>query len=209
MRRADVAVQGAAILSADGLTLIAIFYSRFTIPIYGSTMLKFAIAGCIIFFVILIWMLTRNAAGGASRTLSSNVKTGSLPKKLIASLGTINVRTKIIFNGKEYSSPEDMPPEVRRIYDNAMTTVFADQNRDGIPDLFQGKSGSTIAHANVKTNLLDDPDGKTSPLDDADMKTHLLDDPAESLKKLREMKDAGLITDQDFETKKAEILSRM
>src|SRR5437879_6053483 len=124
-------------------------------------MLKFAIAGCIIFFVILIWILTRNAAGGAARSLSSNMTTGSLPKKLIASNSTINVRTNIVFNENEYSRPEDMPPEVRRIYDNAMTTVLADQNRDTIPDLFQGKSGSTIAHANVKTNLLDDPDVKT------------------------------------------------
>lgn len=172
-------------------------------------MLLFAIAGCIIFCLILILVLTRNAAGGASPSFSSKMKPGSQPEKLIASLGTINVRTKIIFNGKEYSSPEDMPPEVRRIYDNAMTTVLADQNRDGIPDLFQGKSGGTIAHANVKTNLLDEPDVKTELLDDADVRTHLLDDPAHSLKKLREMKDAGLITNQDFETKKAEILSRM
>jgi hypothetical protein len=192
-------------------------------------MLTLAIVGFIIFFVILIWMLTRNSAGDPSGSFSSNIKLGSLPEKLIASLGTTNVTTKIIFNGKEYSSREDMPPEVRRIYDNAMATVLADENRDGIPDLFQGKGGSTIMHANLKsqllddanakidlpddayarTNLLDDASVKTASLDDADVRTRLLDDPAESLKKLKEMKDSGLITDEEFETKKAEILARM
>ena len=33
------------------------------------------------------------------------------------------------------------------------------------------------------------------------------DDPAERLKKLSQLKDAGLVTDEEFETKKAEILS--
>src|SRR5690349_9847345 len=42
----------------------------------------------------------------------------------------------ITFNGQEYDSPETMPPEVRRLYDLA-NQMFADQNRDGIPDVFE------------------------------------------------------------------------
>jgi hypothetical protein len=32
----------------------------------------------------------------------------------------INVKTKIKINGKEYNSPEEMPPDVRSIYERAM-----------------------------------------------------------------------------------------
>jgi hypothetical protein len=31
-----------------------------------------------------------------------------------------NVKTKIKVNGKEYNSPEEMPPDVRSLYDKAM-----------------------------------------------------------------------------------------
>ncbi|MGH9901578.1 MAG: SHOCT domain-containing protein [Pyrinomonadaceae bacterium] len=34
-------------------------------------------------------------------------------------------------------------------------------------------------------------------------------DPAERLKRLKELKDAGLITEQEYATRKAEILSEM
>lgn len=30
------------------------------------------------------------------------------------------MRTRIVYNGREYSSPSEMPPDVRRIYDTAM-----------------------------------------------------------------------------------------
>jgi hypothetical protein len=32
----------------------------------------------------------------------------------------INLRTKIIINGKEYSSPDELPPELRKAYDQAL-----------------------------------------------------------------------------------------
>ena len=41
------------------------------------------------------------------------------------------------------------------------------------------------------------------------MKNLTTEDPAEKLKKLKEMKDSGLINDAEYEAKKAEILSRM
>ncbi len=49
---------------------------------------------------------------------------------------------KIIFNGQEYESVEAMPAEVRRLYEMA-SQMFADQDQDGVPDLFERLPGST------------------------------------------------------------------
>ena len=43
---------------------------------------------------------------------------------------------KIIFNGKEYNHPDEMPAEARRAYDQAMQ-IFSDKNRDGVPDFLE------------------------------------------------------------------------
>lgn len=49
------------------------------------------------------------------------------------------------FDGKTYSSPDEMPPEVRRAYEQALN-VFADGNRDGAPDVLQGVGGEGNIH---------------------------------------------------------------
>ena len=43
---------------------------------------------------------------------------------------------RIIVNGQEYSSVEEMPPDVRRQYEQAMATL-ADRDGDGVPDIMQ------------------------------------------------------------------------
>lgn len=43
----------------------------------------------------------------------------------------------IIFNGKFYSSVDEMPPEVRQAYEQFIG-MFADRNQDGIPDIVEG-----------------------------------------------------------------------
>src|SRR3954470_9304192 len=50
------------------------------------------------------------------------------------------VLAKIIFNGQEYDSPEAMPPEVRQLY-QMMTSMLADKNQDGMPDIFASGAG--------------------------------------------------------------------
>src|SRR6185436_20830679 len=45
--------------------------------------------------------------------------------------------TKIFFNGQEYSSVEDMPPDVRQAYEQMMG-MFVDKNANGLPDAFEG-----------------------------------------------------------------------
>lgn len=51
--------------------------------------------------------------------------------------------TKIIFNGKEYSSVDEMPPNVRQAYEQAMS-AFADQNKNGVPDVFESSGNAVV-----------------------------------------------------------------
>ena len=125
----------------------------------------------------------------SSGWLDSTGKSAWLPKMLSAALGKINVSTKIVFNGQEFSSPDQMPAEVRRIYDQTISGVLADANENGIPDVFEGGSGKSVFHV--------------------EMKNLTTEDPAAKLKKLKEIKDSGLINDAEYEAKKAEILARM
>jgi hypothetical protein len=48
----------------------------------------------------------------------------------------VEVTRKIVFNGREYASVDEMPPDVRKAYDEAMQ-LFADADHDGIPDIVQ------------------------------------------------------------------------
>ncbi len=54
---------------------------------------------------------------------------------------------QINFNGKSYTSIEEMPPEARQAYQQAMA-LLADQNANGLPDfldgLMQGQSLDTL-----------------------------------------------------------------
>lgn len=47
---------------------------------------------------------------------------------------------KIVINGKSYSSLDDLPPEVRQDYAQAMS-VLADKNHNGLPDILEGLPG--------------------------------------------------------------------
>lgn len=49
--------------------------------------------------------------------------------------------TKIVFNGREYSSIEDMPRADREIYEKAMAAM-PDVDRNGIPDIADGALGA-------------------------------------------------------------------
>jgi hypothetical protein len=64
---------------------------------------------------------------------------------------------KIIFNGKEYDSPEAMPPEVRQLYQMA-AGLLADRDQNGVPDIFEG---GEAAPATVVQSTQFIVDGKT------------------------------------------------
>lgn len=53
------------------------------------------------------------------------------------SVGRINI------NGKTYSSVGEMPPDVRKQYEQAMQTMMADKDHNGIPDILEHPSAST------------------------------------------------------------------
>ena len=46
---------------------------------------------------------------------------------------------KFIMDGKEYNSIEDLPPEARAKYEQAMGAL--DKNRNGVPDMLEGMMG--------------------------------------------------------------------
>jgi hypothetical protein len=75
--------------------------------------------------------------------------------------------TRIVVNGQEYSSVDEMPPDVRGVYDN-MLAGLADMNRNGVPDFVEqlGESGAQrggdvteIHHSSFTVNdvPVDDP----------------------------------------------------
>lgn len=57
---------------------------------------------------------------------------------------------KIIIDGKEFNRVEDLPPDARARYEEAMGNM--DANRNGIPDFVEGMFGSSNQTSAVSTN---------------------------------------------------------
>ena len=57
--------------------------------------------------------------------------------------------TRIRFNGQNYKSVDEMPPEVRQAYERMMG-MMADKNGDGVPDLFEGTGGTSLSVTNSR-----------------------------------------------------------
>jgi hypothetical protein len=60
--------------------------------------------------------------------------------------------TRIIFNGQEYDSPEAMPQDVRKAYQE-MLDQFQDKDKDGIPDILQGGSAGKNVLGMLQTSV--------------------------------------------------------
>ena len=60
---------------------------------------------------------------------------------------------KIVVNGREYASPDEMPADVRASYERAMATL-ADKNGNGIPDILEPHLGTLAPSANAGENIL-------------------------------------------------------
>jgi hypothetical protein len=56
--------------------------------------------------------------------------------------------TKIIADGNEYNSLNELPPEIRAKYDQAMGAL--DSNRNGVPDFFEGMMNTPVQTTNVQ-----------------------------------------------------------
>ena len=55
--------------------------------------------------------------------------------------------TKIIANGTEYNSLDELPPDIRAKYEQAMGRL--DSNRNGVPDLFEGMMNTPSQTSNM------------------------------------------------------------
>ena len=49
------------------------------------------------------------------------------------------MQTRIVFNGKEYASPEQMPDDVRKAFLAMLAQVGTDADGNGVPDVLEGK----------------------------------------------------------------------
>ena len=52
----------------------------------------------------------------------------------------------ILFNGIQYPDPQDMPPEVRQAYEQALG-MLADRDGNGLPDIFDQMAGQGMPDA--------------------------------------------------------------
>lgn len=68
----------------------------------------------------------------------------------MASMNVVS-STKIIADGKEYNSIEELPAEVRAKFDKAMGTL--DANRNGVPDFMEGMVNTPKQPTNVATSF--------------------------------------------------------
>lgn len=55
---------------------------------------------------------------------------------------------KFTFQGKEYNSIEELPPELRKAFEK-LTKVFDDKDQNGVPDFLEGKAGFTDVFKNI------------------------------------------------------------
>jgi len=53
-------------------------------------------------------------------------------------------RSRIVVNGREYGSVDEMPPDVRQAYQR-MRSGLVDSDRDGMPDMFEGKKANVVS----------------------------------------------------------------
>jgi hypothetical protein len=92
----------------------------------------------------------------------------------------------IVVNGRAYTNVDEMPADVRQVYEQ-MSGFFNDANQDGMPDLFE-----TIAAVAAQAE-------PGAPLSD----------PAARLRKLDELRAADLVSEQEYQAKRAQILAEM
>ena len=58
------------------------------------------------------------------------------------------MNTKISFQGKEYNSFEELPPEAKKAFEK-LNKVLGDKDQNGVPDIFEGKAGFMETFKNI------------------------------------------------------------
>ncbi|GAB4178692.1 MAG: hypothetical protein Fur005_40960 [Roseiflexaceae bacterium] len=121
-------------------------------------------------------------------------------------------------NGQTYTRLEDMPPEARAALQQ-ISGIFGDTNKNGIPDMLEQQGQQPINQVFGDANQNGIPDlfeqGQSSAASSTAAPTQqggateLSSSQLKALNQLKEMFDKQLITIQEYERKKAEILARM
>ena len=146
----------------------------------------------VVLLVLIVMMRIARSASGSSGS-NWTFKVNTVPTVLTTAIDSLGAPTKIMFNGHEYSSVDEMPADARAAYEFAMNSVMNDADRDGVPDLFKslgtGRSGSIpkIGSGDVSSAA----------------------DPATRLKQLQNMRNSGLITNDEYEAKRTQILDKL
>jgi Short C-terminal domain len=135
-------------------------------------------------FVYRIWAQTHNFDQDRNPTLGDALE----GLRLYGFGKGVKTNVRIVFNGREYANIGDMHPEDRRAYDQLIGKLSG-SDTTGLIDTSTSNDGATNKPAQLESTPREDP--------------------VETLRKLKDMKYAGLITEDDYEAKKAEILARM
>jgi hypothetical protein len=80
----------------------------------------------------------------------------------LASQSTSVSRMKIIIDGKEFNRIEDLPPDARARYEEAMGKM--DANRNGIPDFVEGMFATSTPTASISSSPAAQDLDRTMPL---------------------------------------------
>ena len=63
--------------------------------------------------------------------------------------------TRITINGVTYNRVEEMPPDVRKQYEQTLGRLMEDRNQNGVPDLFEQRGTSDAVVEHVTTQVFD------------------------------------------------------
>lgn len=144
-------------------------------------MLTFLGSLVLLLILVLLLRLVKTVEKGGLRSRISPGR--DLLSSVLYSLGA---PSRIVVNGETYSSIDEMPPDVRAQYEQAMSLTLAATNQDRVLDFSR------------RPRVLRATAGATAP-----------SDPAKRLKQLQEMKDSGLITDEEYDAKRTQILDAL
>ena len=70
--------------------------------------------------------------------------------------------TRITINGVTYASVEEMPPQVRKQYDQTLGRLMEDRDQNGVPDLFD-KAGTNAMTVEQVTHQVFDANVQLGP----------------------------------------------
>src|SRR5690349_16460547 len=63
------------------------------------------------------------------------------------------VGSHITINGKKYANVDEMPPDVRKQYEQAMQSMMADKDHNGVPDILEHPSSSASFGVNKMQSI--------------------------------------------------------